>query len=253
MPPAVAATSAWVRGCSASGLALLADKPCLLSSRPQDVLVRALAGAGAAEGPPRASTEAWQALIAWLRREAPALVAACTHLAACVPAYMARLLPGPTGERNVYRIVPREGVLCLASSEADRLVQLAAVLAVGGRAVWPQEAEPLWQRLPPAVRAQVALVADGSSSPEASEAFDLVLLHGPTQALAQVQARLARQDGEAEGRRPLVAVERLEPGDPHIPLERLVKERSLSVNTAAAGGNASLMTIDRTLAGPEAC
>jgi RHH-type proline utilization regulon transcriptional repressor/proline dehydrogenase/delta 1-pyrroline-5-carboxylate dehydrogenase len=28
-----------------------------------------------------------------------------------------------------------------------------------------------------------------------------------------------------------------------VPLERLVIERSLSVNTAAAGGNASLMTI----------
>jgi RHH-type proline utilization regulon transcriptional repressor/proline dehydrogenase/delta 1-pyrroline-5-carboxylate dehydrogenase len=28
-----------------------------------------------------------------------------------------------------------------------------------------------------------------------------------------------------------------------IPLERLVLERALSVNTAAAGGNASLMTI----------
>jgi len=28
-----------------------------------------------------------------------------------------------------------------------------------------------------------------------------------------------------------------------VPLERLVIERSVSVNTAAAGGNASLMTI----------
>jgi len=28
-----------------------------------------------------------------------------------------------------------------------------------------------------------------------------------------------------------------------IPLERLVVERSLSINTAAAGGNASLMTM----------
>jgi RHH-type proline utilization regulon transcriptional repressor/proline dehydrogenase/delta 1-pyrroline-5-carboxylate dehydrogenase len=29
-----------------------------------------------------------------------------------------------------------------------------------------------------------------------------------------------------------------------VPLERLLLERSLSVNTAAAGGNASLMTLD---------
>ena len=31
--------------------------------------------------------------------------------------------------------------------------------------------------------------------------------------------------------------------DEQIPLERLVIERAISVNTAAAGGNASLMTL----------
>jgi RHH-type proline utilization regulon transcriptional repressor/proline dehydrogenase/delta 1-pyrroline-5-carboxylate dehydrogenase len=40
-----------------------------------------------------------------------------------------------------------------------------------------------------------------------------------------------------------VALIALEPGDPAVPLERLVMERALSVNTAAAGGNASLMTL----------
>lgn len=34
----------------------------------------------------------------------------------------------------------------------------------------------------------------------------------------------------------------LAPGEARVPLERLVIERSLSVNTAAAGGNASLTT-----------
>ena len=29
-----------------------------------------------------------------------------------------------------------------------------------------------------------------------------------------------------------------------VPIERVVVERSLSINTAAAGGNASLMTLD---------
>ena len=48
-----------------------------------------------------------------------------------------RELPGPTGERNVYTLLPREAVLCLADADADRLVQLAVVLAVGSRAVWP--------------------------------------------------------------------------------------------------------------------
>jgi len=35
----------------------------------------------------------------------------------------------------------------------------------------------------------------------------------------------------------------MEPGETAIPIDRLVIERSLSINTAAAGGNASLMTI----------
>jgi len=40
-----------------------------------------------------------------------------------------------------------------------------------------------------------------------------------------------------------VGVTALPEGESGIPLERLVVERALSVNTAAAGGNASLMTM----------
>ncbi|KAA1335754.1 trifunctional transcriptional regulator/proline dehydrogenase/L-glutamate gamma-semialdehyde dehydrogenase, partial [Escherichia coli] len=42
-----------------------------------------------------------------------------------------RLLPGPTGERNTYTLLPRGRVLCLADNQQDALVQLAAVLSVG--------------------------------------------------------------------------------------------------------------------------
>ncbi|MMZ71819.1 Bifunctional protein PutA [compost metagenome] len=41
----------------------------------------------------------------------------------------------------------------------------------------------------------------------------------------------------------IVGVHGLSSGETSIALERLVIERALSVNTAAAGGNASLMTI----------
>ena len=41
----------------------------------------------------------------------------------------------------------------------------------------------------------------------------------------------------------IVSLTGLAPGDARVPLERLVTERSLSLNTAAAGGNASLMTL----------
>ncbi len=43
---------------------------------------------------------------------------------------------------------------------------------------------------------------------------------------------------------PIVGVTALAPGDAQVPLARLVTERAVSTNTAAAGGNASLMTLD---------
>jgi RHH-type proline utilization regulon transcriptional repressor/proline dehydrogenase/delta 1-pyrroline-5-carboxylate dehydrogenase len=52
-----------------------------------------------------------------------------------------------------------------------------------------------------------------------------------------VAAALAARPG------PIIGMVGLRSGESGVPLERLVVERSLSINTAAAGGNASLMTI----------
>ena len=67
--------------------------------------------------------------------------------------------------------------------------------------------------------------------------FDAVICHDDAAALLAVAQTLADRAG------PIVSLIGLDPGDMRIPLERLVIERSLSINTAAAGGNASLMTI----------
>ncbi|RUP27461.1 MAG: hypothetical protein EKK45_14315, partial [Curvibacter sp.] len=64
-----------------------------------------------------------------------------------------------------------------------------------------------------------------------------ILHHGEPAALRQVGLRVAQRPG------PIVSVTGLTAGDAAIPLERLLIERALSVNTAAAGGNASLMTL----------
>ena len=143
-------------------------------------------------------------------------------------------LPGPTGERNLYRLVPRAGVLCLAADDEDRQRQLDAVLLVGSRAVWPVQAQAHWRRLPPEVQARVSLVDDWAAE---GTPFDAVLLHGSPEELIAAQQVLARREG------PVVGVERLAPGDPAVPLERLVVERSVSINTAAAGGNPGLMAM----------
>ncbi len=204
----------------------------LLSKRPDEVLAHAVDGAGAnAAAQPEAPL---QALMDWASRQPGDLARVCGRMASLARSGASVLLPGPTGERNVYSLAARSAVLCLAQEDGDRLVQLAAILAVGGRAIWPAQAGALRDRLPAEVQAQVAVAHDWTA-PEVK--FESVLLHGSIDELAQVQQRLSRREG------PVVSVERLAPGEIAVPLERLVTERALSVNTAAAGGNASLMTI----------
>ncbi|MCF5673289.1 hypothetical protein GIV48_21115, partial [Pseudomonas syringae] len=125
---------------------------------------------------------------------------------------------------------------CLADDENDLLIQLAAVLAVGGSAIWPESdvSKPLRARLPKDVQARIKLIPDWSKD---EVAIDAVLHHGDSDQLRAICQQIAQRSGA------IVGVNGLSHGETNIPLERLVIERALSVNTAAAGGNASLMTI----------
>jgi RHH-type proline utilization regulon transcriptional repressor/proline dehydrogenase/delta 1-pyrroline-5-carboxylate dehydrogenase len=206
----------------------------LLAQHPGAAAGRVPEGEGASDVIERAPL---RALVQWVRQAEglAQLAPQFEALGRASPSGLSRTLPGPTGERNVYTLVPRQAVLCLAARDEDLLIELAAVLAVGSRAIWPAAAQALLQRLPQPVQACVSL-ADDWSAPEV--AFDAVLLHGAAPALAEVRSRLAARPG------PIVNVERFAPGDAAIALERLVVERSVSINTAAAGGNATLMTIE---------
>jgi RHH-type proline utilization regulon transcriptional repressor/proline dehydrogenase/delta 1-pyrroline-5-carboxylate dehydrogenase len=147
------------------------------------------------------------------------------------------LLPGPTGERNSYSILARDRVLCIAETQGDLLIQLAAVLAVGSSAVWP-DAEPgvrLLKNLPKEVTSQIQMVPDWDKD---DVHFDAVLHHGDSDQLRMICQQVAKRAGA------IIGVQGLPQGETTIALERLVIERAVSVNTAAAGGNASLMTID---------
>ena len=182
---------------------------------------------------------ALKALAGWARAQAmDALALACDSAAARSPTGAWRALPGPTGEANLYAVLARDAVLCLApdgpEGDADRLLQLAAALAVGSRAVWPASAQMLRERLPLEVRDRVAMAQDWTAE---TVPFDAVLHAGPEDSLRAVLSSLAARRG------PIVGVTQLDAAGAEIALERLVIERSLSVNTAAAGGNASLMTI----------
>jgi len=204
-------------------------------------MARALAAADPGKNSGKVDTTelrtALAALQTWAQRHGKdALANQCKHFAGLSRSGHALALVGPTGERNVYTLLAREAVLCLAEDEADRLVQLAAVLAVGSSAVWPADAksENLLASLPPEVRQSVASAQDWRA---ATVSYDAVLHHGHDASLRSVNEALASREG------PIVSIRSLTPGDTAIPLESLIVERALSVNTAAAGGNASLMTI----------
>jgi len=203
----------------------------MLAARPDDAMARALAGAPPAVHPALSALARWADATG--RTE---LSTQCARFAAQSRSGSSRTLAGPTGERNVYKLEPREAVLCLAGAEADRLTQLAAVLAAGSSAIWPADAaaQSLRASLPAEVQQCVAIANDWSSD---TVAFDAALHHGDVQGLSEVLRRIAARPG------PIVGVRGFAPGEARIPLESLVVERAVSTNTAAAGGNASLMTI----------
>ncbi len=134
------------------------------------------------------------------------------------------ILPGPVGEQNSYVLAPRGRILCHAATRKGLLRQTSAVRATGNKALLagPAAKEALAE-LPP------ALIA--SPGPP-----DAALYDGDAAGLAELQ------DALAQFTHALVPVYAL-PGEADYPLEFLLSEQSISVNTAAAGGNASLMTI----------
>ncbi|QLR06571.1 trifunctional transcriptional regulator/proline dehydrogenase/L-glutamate gamma-semialdehyde dehydrogenase [Providencia rettgeri] len=147
-----------------------------------------------------------------------------------------RLLPGPTGEKNTYTLRPRGTILCLSDNERDCLTQLSAVLASGCQTLWENSElhQKLFKSLPEKVRKTISFTKDWQNTVEPIEG---VIYHGDCDQLKHVCEAVAKRKG------PIISVQGFERGETNLLIERLVHERSLSVNTAAAGGNASLMTI----------
>ncbi len=213
----------------------------LLSKCPADAamveLVAAAETCGESIALPRASqSDALEALRDWAMRSEPGLAALCDRLASLSPAGASVVLPGPTGERNSYTLLPRESILCLATSERDLLAQLALALALGARAAWPRDAlaRATLEPLPRAVKDAIRLIGDWTAS---EREFDAVVHHGSPQERIDIARKLAARDG------PIVSLHGFVPDEPPFAIERLLVERVVSVNTAAAGGNASLMAV----------
>ena len=171
-----------------------------------------------------------------------AISSSCERLQDALPdLHATRLLPGPTGERNLYTLIAKPRTLCLAQSQHMLQQQLAAVLACGSRAVWPHSpvSTHLHNALPQALRSHVVLLSAGLTTAQIAEStvMDAALLECDDAQFMQWAQALAHRSG------PIVLPTRCHAGQP-VRLERLWHERALSHNTAAAGGNAALMNLE---------
>ncbi|HEX7649407.1 MAG TPA: aldehyde dehydrogenase family protein, partial [Noviherbaspirillum sp.] len=176
---------------------------------------------------------AFQALLAWAGLHGHEQIAALAEAYARHSLLNTSLvLPGPTGERNTLSFAPRGKVLCAASNVSTLLNQLAAVFSTGNTAVIAApQVNLLPSGIPLEVRDAVSIIA-----PERLDHQPLALALLDDLQMPHYGPLLAAREGA------LVPIVDTAQSDA-IPLWRLVAERAVCVNTTAAGGNASLMTL----------
>jgi len=172
---------------------------------------------------------------AWLAARGCAAEArrAQAHTAASPLGYRAALT-GPVGEENHYAVLPRGRILALAVTLPGLFDQLAAIFATGNAALVmaPAALATTLADLPPELAARLAF-ADGW---DGVAGIAGALVEGDAAAIRAANLAAAGLPG------PLVAVEASGAGEAWF-LDALVTEVATSINTAAAGGNASLMML----------
>jgi len=185
--------------------------------------------------------QALRDFISWLDRKGKAAEGETARSFANRSAFgLVRELAGPVGERNLYALHARGNVLLVPQTEAGLLRQVAAGLATGNMLVIDNAAalKPVLADLPASVAARLTWTADWAKDGP----FAGALVEGDAEAVRAVNRRIATLPG------PLVLVqaatteELLSDPDAYC-LNWLLEEVSTSINTAAAGGNASLMAI----------
>lgn len=135
-------------------------------------------------------------------------------------------LPGPVGELNRYALHPRGMIGLHPATRTGLFRQMAAILATGNRGLI--QAMPIPAGLPASIAAHFATMSD---APVAA-----VLVEGDEHQIATVVQSVAAMPGR------IISVHAQLPGGGYC-LDWLLEEVSTSINTTAAGGNASLMMI----------
>jgi RHH-type proline utilization regulon transcriptional repressor/proline dehydrogenase/delta 1-pyrroline-5-carboxylate dehydrogenase len=191
---------------------------------------------GIAFSPPAANPERHAGVETFLRRIAQSSLAApqrqlidrlATRLKSINFSDTSLQLQGPTGETNRLHYLPRDMVACIAPDIAGTAAQALIVIAVGGRPLAPPA------NIDPALAGSIGELFDDMP-------LDAALLSGDESMRLRWQKTLSQRSGAII---PVITL----PADlatlSAALLSRLLHERSVSTNTAAAGGNAALMML----------
>ena len=140
------------------------------------------------------------------------------------------VLPGPTGETNTLEFHPRGVVACIAADEQALVAQAKAALAVGNVALLVRDAVSLRVR---ASLGRGRIVLAEALDPSA---VDAVMLDADRDQARRVREAFAAAPGSIV---PVIVPDR----EGRYEWTRLVVERTVTINTAAAGGNAALLSL----------
>ena len=137
-------------------------------------------------------------------------------------------LPGPTGETNTLYLRPRGRVACIADTENELVQQVRLATATGNVALLAAS------RLGELARKNTGTNCEFVPDP-LDAAPDAVLFAGTAAAAQQLRRKLAALPG------PLVPL--ILRSTAGYDATRLVSERTITINTTASGGNASLLSL----------
>jgi RHH-type proline utilization regulon transcriptional repressor/proline dehydrogenase/delta 1-pyrroline-5-carboxylate dehydrogenase len=149
-------------------------------------------------------------------------------------------LTGPVGELNLYALHPRGRILLIPQTALGLHVQIAAALATGNSIAIDALSglQDELQNLPAAVTSRISWTKDWA----ADGPFAGALIEGNAERIAQAVKTIATLPGPLVLTQGASSEEIANSTDAYC-LNWLLEEVTTSINTAAAGGNASLMTI----------
>jgi RHH-type proline utilization regulon transcriptional repressor/proline dehydrogenase/delta 1-pyrroline-5-carboxylate dehydrogenase len=141
----------------------------------------------------------------------------------------AMVLPGPTGESNLLSLHPRGRVACIAADDQALRAQVRLAAATGNVALLARSKRA--ERIAAEAGGPCEIVTNVLAAGP-----DAVLFSGSNERAREIRQELAAREGPIV---PMLVVDAIRRGDPM----RLVHERTLTINTTASGGNASLLSL----------